>query len=458
MDLYKLVAVSLVMANIVFYILKKNSGNVKNRIPGKWLPGFNIYYRKTFLSLFFVYLFQDSGIMAKKSVLYTLIIFGFWLSGCDRDDSGNGERYPEKMRTVLVYMAAENSLDSYVDGNIDKMKAGFTAACTGNFLIYLDRANEGPQLLHLYLDKKGMVQQETVLTYPPQNSASAEILGKVIGDVREIFPAASYGLILWSHATGWLPADSPYAFVAPNRIYPQGLLREPSEAPTRAFAQDGADWMELTDLASALPERLFDFILFDACYMGGVEVAYALRSKTSYLIASATEVLAEGFPYDEIMPLFFASSDRYVEMCRKYFDFYNGQRGLYQSATVSLVKMQEMDALADVVRDITVANSGKIVGAGIPVGDIQRFDRFSRALLFDLGDYVERIASVQEYARFEGQLGKTVLYKAATPYFISFPINKFSGLSSYIPQSYYPDLNGFYKTLEWNTSVYPFEW
>lgn len=396
--------------------------------------------------------------MGRKSFFYISIVFCF-LNSCGHDDFGDGSPDPETMKTVLVYMVAENSLDSYVDDNIDKMKAGFTSACKGNFLIYLDRIGGEPELLRLYLDKKGVVKQQTVLAYPPQNSASSEILGKVIGDVREIFPAESYGLILWSHATGWLPVDSPYAFVAPKRTYPQGLLREPVIEPlTRAFGQDGTDWMELSELASAIPDHQFDFILFDACYMGGVEIAYALRSKTSYLIASAAEVLAAGFPYDEIMPLFFASSDGYAEICRKYFDFYNTQEGLYKSATVSLVKTSEMDALADAVRAITVANSDKIIGAGVPVRDIQRFDRFSRALLFDLGNYMERIASVQEYARFEEQLGKTILYKAATPYFISYPINKFSGLSSYVSQSYYPDLNGFYKTLEWNTSVYPFEW
>lgn len=393
--------------------------------------------------------------MIRKYILYILLVFIWGVSSCD-DNSGESPRYPEKARSVLVYIVAENSLDRYVDDNLNKMKDGFTAACTGNFLIYLDRYNAPPRLLRLFLDKKGVVQQETVRTYPLQNSASAEVLSDVIGDVREIFPAESYGLVLWSHATGWIPANSTYASVAPNKRLPQGLLRESVfDLPTRAFGQDGANWMELTDVVSALPDHLFDFILFDACYMGGVEVAYALRLKTSYLITSPTEVLATGFPYDEIMPFFFASSDRYIEICRKYIDFYNAQSGAFRSASIALVKMSEMSALADVVRDITVTHSNRI--GDIPSSSIQCFDRFKQPLLFDLGDYIENVASPQEYTQFEQQLGKTVLYKAATSYFISFPINKFCGLSSYIPLNSYSELNLFYKTLEWGTSVYPFE-
>ena len=40
------------------------------------------------------------------------------------------------------------------------------------------------------------------------------------------------------------------------------------------YTQDGNNWMEIDDLAKGLPDDLFDFILFDACYMASVECTY----------------------------------------------------------------------------------------------------------------------------------------------------------------------------------------
>ena len=34
--------------------------------------------------------------------------------------------------------------------------------------------------------------------------------------------------------------------------------------------------MEITDFAMALPDHLFEFIIFEACNMAGIEVAYEL--------------------------------------------------------------------------------------------------------------------------------------------------------------------------------------
>lgn len=33
--------------------------------------------------------------------------------------------------------------------------------------------------------------------------------------------------------------------------------------------------------------------------MGGIEVAYELRNKTDYMIASPAEVISNGFPYEK---------------------------------------------------------------------------------------------------------------------------------------------------------------
>lgn len=53
--------------------------------------------------------------------------------------------------------------------------------------------------------------------------------------------------------------------------------------------------MELDEFAAAIPDGTLDFIIFEACLMAGVEVAYALRGKAEYLLASPAEIISPGF-------------------------------------------------------------------------------------------------------------------------------------------------------------------
>ena len=46
----------------------------------------------------------------------------------------------------------------------------------------------------------------------------------------------------------------------------------------------------------------FDFIMFDACFMMSVEVAYEVRNYTDYYIGSPTENPGPGAPYDKVVP------------------------------------------------------------------------------------------------------------------------------------------------------------
>lgn len=59
------------------------------------------------------------------------------------------------------------------------------------------------------------VQLRTVESYGQENSASGAVLGRVLRTVWERCPAEGYGLLFFSHATGWLP---------------QGTLERPSSA------------------------------------------------------------------------------------------------------------------------------------------------------------------------------------------------------------------------------------
>lgn len=368
-----------------------------------------------------------------------LIVLCYLLSGCHKDEHGitsvpEPVPVPEPKRTVLVYMIADNSLNKWVDDNLNKMMRNYDGH--ENLVAYVDGYNGAPRLVKLVMYDDGLVREDTVRVYEERNSASPEVLRQTIEEVCAEFPTESYGLLLWSHGTSWLPSDGR----------------------TRAFGQDGGDWMELNDLAAAIPDRRFDFILFDACYMASIEVAYALRNKTNYMISSPTEVVEDGFPYNDIVSSFWGGEEDYRKICGKFFAYYDSQAGMKRSATISLVKTEGLERLAGATRNIIQGKEEQI--AGLDLSGIQCVDRrgslYWYDVLYDFDDFISHMSPTDEqYEEFGDALDKVILFEAHTPsFFGEVYYRKFCGLSCYIPQSSHPGLNAFYDDLDWKKAVY----
>ncbi|MDR1121458.1 MAG: hypothetical protein LBM08_11130 [Dysgonamonadaceae bacterium] len=264
----------------------------------------------------------------KQSVYF----FPFFLLAClactDRDDR---EYFPPPQRTVLIYMAADNNL--YKNARLD-MEEMLKAEIPENnhLLVYLDvperTDDECPALLEMKGGEFTVVKQ-----YGQQNSASGEVLRTVIQDVVAGFPAESYGLILWSHGTGWLPEG---VFENLNR-----------QKEIQSFGKDGNREMSIMELAESITID-FEYIIFDACLMGGIEVFYQLRNKANIVIASPTETLVAGFPYSEIIPSLFTPVPSYAEIAQNYMHYYKNKTGNLQSASITVVDTEQLEALADI--------------------------------------------------------------------------------------------------------------
>ena len=158
-------------------------------------------------------------------------------SGCANEDEP--EQEPVN-RTVLIYMLSNNNLGStyrFDTQNINDMLqvAASGGLNGGNLIIYRDGYDTNPQLIQIRKNESGSAEKAIIKEYPDRNSATTEVMRSVIDETKELFPAKEYGLILWSHSTGWAPGNSSLA-LSPARRY---------ELPTRSFGQDGKNYMEI---------------------------------------------------------------------------------------------------------------------------------------------------------------------------------------------------------------------
>jgi len=337
------------------------------------------------------------------------------LCSCSKDE----DRFPAT-RTVIAYLAADNDLWEDALRSIEEMKSGFREG-GAQLVVFADIANEASCLLEI-----GKNTATAVKIYPECNSADAAQMRKILEEIITMYPAESYGLILWSHGSSWLPAD----------------------AQLRSFGYDSGVQMNIAELASSLPVR-FDYILFDACLMGSVEVAYELRQKTNFIVASSLPAIYTGFPYEDVMPELLSLRPDLRKVAEGYFSYYQYiMTGIFQSATISVIDTKELEKLALATRWIVETQS--FDKSAFDRTAVQRLDAYQEQYLFDFMDFISKSFPAANKSELTGQLNKTVLYKAHTAKFMNqFEINTFCGLSCYIPLESREDLNVYYRQLEW---------
>lgn len=416
-------------------------------------------------------------------------IHGDGFSGVPTDGKGDGSRSEtaEKRNVLLLYSAGYNSLTSYLKEDIEDLQQGWLPGEGRNqniLLVYSHfpdkQANYAtptqPTLTRVYKNKDGQTVRDTLVRYSEDtHSATAEQLHNVLSYVNKTFPAKSYGMIFSSHATGYLPAGyytnpNGYIFNENKGIsYRAGIRRsqpvpyvepehDPSLPAVKSIGQDQVGTagnyqsyeINLDDFARAIPMQM-EYILFDACLMGGVEVAYELKDKCRLVGFSQTEVLAEGFDYRSLTSHLIGSPEPNPQaVCEDYFNQYIIQSGIYQSATISMIDCTRMEPLASACREMFSKYREQI--AALRASGVQRYYRSDYHWFFDLYDIIARSgASSEELKQLQAALDECVVYKATTPGFMgSFKIITYSGLSMYLPNCGTYELNRYYRTLQWN--------
>ena len=225
----------------------------------------------------------------KHTLQYILLILTSFIvfSSCEDSDDIDAREPSMVSRTVLVYMAANNSPSLPHTQNFNAMvsAANNGALANGGRLIVFRKISYPKVEAQLVEITKNTVN--VLKTYPSDiNSVAPDVMKMVIADIHHIAPAKEYGLLLWSHASGW---------IAPSRSWGQDI----------GFSGQDRE-MSIPDLADALGNHQFRFIYMDCCFMGNIETLYELRDVADYIIASPTETPYAGMDYERNIPEFFA--------------------------------------------------------------------------------------------------------------------------------------------------------
>lgn len=251
---------------------------------------------------------------------------------------------------------------------------------------------------------------ETVNNYGRVNSLSKDTMTAVLKDIENMFPAKECGIIFWSHGTGWLTAGN-----------------------TRSFGDDGGEAIEICDMAEALVVN-YDYLIFDACYMGSIEVATTFKDKCSYFIASPYAIPTDGII--DTTALSFLSKDspikkRVTNICEAF-----SHKTNQKDVPIAAIDEGELDGLIKYAKELNITSSN-IISEELFSYNFRGFNIFYdiKSLFSQLGEGALKA------------LNRIIIYPSENQQ------QNNCGISVFIPQKDNADYWSYYSTLDWNLST-----
>ncbi|MFI3266446.1 MAG: clostripain-related cysteine peptidase [Rikenellaceae bacterium] len=377
--------------------------------------------------------------------------------GCTKNITST--EYPDLDKTIIVYMVADNNLNTNAYNDIQEMEYALSGIDqTANLIVYIDKNYDSqigstPQILRIVADTDiSTIASTVVKQYSEQDSTDPTVVSKVLDDIMTTFPAEQYGLILWSHSTGWLEA----AVSSTSASY---STADYGGATMLSFGNDNDNEVNNDILSQALPTNL-DFIWFDCCLMGNAETIYEYRNNADIIIASPNEVLSYGMPYEKTMP--YLIDGDYTGAAKAFFDHYSNQEKDLVSnyyvdayATIAVYQTDQIENLATVISEQTQRCGGYPTNPNVSSVQRMAYDSDFLKLFFDLSDGIDCLFDQQAVDAVDDALDNLILYKAATPTFDYLSMNKYCGITCYLPRTNISATSddNYYSTLDWAKAV-----
>lgn len=381
-----------------------------------------------------------------------LIVVGV---SCSNGDNPDGPDVPVTPvgQTVFMFFPWSNSLLSDFRRTVEDMQTVVAQRSMKDERIMVFMATSEREAVLFELKKQnGRCLTDTLRRYSDRPFTSRQWLTSLFSEVMTLAPASRYGMVVGCHGLAWVPVqgqrnarkrlgsqeriDEEDNLYKEERIDKEGddLMHFEVQGPVTTRFIGGTypeTQIETTDLADAMADAGFhtEYILFDACYMSSVEVAYELKDVTHYLIASPTEVISYGFPYIT-MGKHLLGTPNYKGIADSFISFYSSYYLPY--GTVAVTDCTQLDALAAIAQQINAADAEQLVPNGVQI-----MDGYSPTLFYDLGHLMSlKDAGTVLTAAFAEQLDKAVPYKGHTgQYFTALKdapvdIKHYSGLNT----------------------------
>lgn len=366
----------------------------------------------------------------------------FFVSCGEDSDSPKATVADKTIFVFMPYSGPQSDLYKYFINNLKHIEMSISShGGLGNNKLVVFISSKGmagsnvTDSLYQVVYDGGKFRKETIRTYEDYDCTTPSGISSLLNEVKTAAPANTYAMIVGCHGEGWLPKY--------NR----------QRVTTKFFGGSSARYqIDIADFAKGISSAgmKMQFILFDDCYLSCVENAYDLRNATDYMIASTSEVMAYGMPYDRIFNELTKKSPDYNLVCKEFIDFYsnyvytdptNGAKEKMPYGTIGITNCKYVEDMAAMMKSI---NSTHTFDAS-KIGEVQDLDAdhwypSTETVYFDFADYVSVLCGndAATISKFMALLDKMLPYKGATseifsaspyPYGATLKIRTYSGIT-----------------------------
>ena len=283
-----------------------------------------------------------------------------WTKG----DQGNSS---SRKWTFIIYMAADNDLESAAIADINELEAVNLGGAPVSILVLLDRHPgydmtngnwSDTRLFEIKTDPGGLASTivSTRLDCPELgiskdsetelNTADPLVLSGLIDFSKREYPAEQYALLIWGHGTGWRGVSD----------------METLSAPLKAVALDDTQgqYMPLPAFGRAVASKGLSLIGFDTCYAALLEVAYELRDSAILLAGSEGAIQSTGWDYTALFEDFLRKPNLSITDLGDSIQYqFSKQYAGLNNATISQIRLPQINNLFNVFDKFaeTIANA-----------------------------------------------------------------------------------------------------
>lgn len=366
---------------------------------------------------------------------------------------------PQAEHTLLIYMAGDNSLSSFVPRNLHSIAEGvMTSPNPINVVVYRDGKTYGSSLPALFQLRKRADGSKLDTIYIKRwkeelDSSDPAVLEEVLHLTFKKLDTEVKGIEFWSHGLSWIPANN---------------FKEGNTRAAQYIGMDESNCTELWEVRQAIEHSgiHFDYMMFDACHMATAEVGYELRNVCDYILASPTEIMGDGFPYTQMINSLSAIQHPDALLDGLYNAYEDFQNSYLTNGTFSLLRTSGFDQLyracVDLERQAPMVLSLWADLPENPQNAIQYYGRNytgARYYFYDVQDWADHLAQAAEINSdaVTEALKECVLLHYHSKTFVAgegIKLDRCCGLAMSIPQ-FWPlsknkNLDTAYRYIQWN--------
>jgi hypothetical protein len=317
----------------------------------------------------------------------------------------------ERKWTFIIYMAADNDLESAAIINFKELEAVQYGNAPISILVLLDRSpyydmtNENwsdTRLYEIKHDPSGFVSTinsprldcpELGLSKDTEielNTADPMVLSRLIDFAKREYKAEHYALFIWGHGTGWRSGTDT------NNIQPLKAI---------AIDDTQGQYMSLPSFGRAIADKGLSVIGFDTCYGAILEVAYQVRNSAELFIGSQGAILSTGWNYTTLFSDFIQKPDLSISALGNSIQYqYSERYGSLNKATISQIQLSQVENLFNKFNDFsgiiadsmtTQASKNAVLDQVLHNIESHYFTSFPSDLYIDVMDFNKKITAIR---------------------------------------------------------------